>query len=582
MNSSYKIFGRSRFIDIQIFDDKTIVAALQDGSIKVAKEGLQKDYRMQNLSGQKHGGFRSFEKDGITFFAFLTEESKKLVVYDFSSKTQVLGCSLDSQILFLEVDYSGELILFYTADFKLNLFEVSSGRVLSSVFIEKEFVPSKICFNSDLSRVALVSDGGQGYVCSPSLLKLQGSFTASGYDACYAGFLDEKTFVSVSKEGQIIAVDTDIMKTTKYNMRFSSFCKKGFFVNDNLLFLSIYRDGGFGIFNMELERTVRSGKLDIQNEVLSAKFDEKNLLLAVEDIKNILYIYDISALFSEFKRLFSKKDFFACYRLIEENELLVLTDAARMLEDVFSAFAMSALKMAENENYDGAIKQLAPFSKVSQKRNELKEIVESIETMRSFIGFIKSRKFANAYNLAERYKYLKLSMHYKSMEDEWKALIEKAKTLLMAGKIEDAKECFSVFRGVGSKTETIKQMLSERETINLFLKKLSLKDFKSAFDLAERYPFLKEIKEYKILKELGEKGMQKAQSLLKEGELQKAVDAVSALKSIPIYRQDAEALERKIAIYKKYFSYKQAGDEMKARIMAKKYPFLEEPLYCEL
>gem|GEM_PF-2256492 len=581
MNSSYKVSVSSKLIDMQIFEDKSIATVTSEGGIKIIRDSAAKDYRIQNISGQKQGSFRSFERDGTVLFVFLTEGSKKLIIYDFVNKTQVASFSGELDILFLEVDYSGELVLFYTSDSKLNVFDVGSNKLLSSIAIEKDFVPAKIVFNSDLNRVGLVSASGQGYVCSPSALKLFGTFTTSGSDACFNGFLDEKHFVSISKDGHFMAVDTDTMKSSRYTLRFSSFCKKGFFVNDNRFFIAIFKDAGFAIFDIEEEKAVCVGKLD-SAEPQMIRFDEAKMLLVVEDAKGFISIYDIAALFTEFRAFFSKKDFVSCYTMIAQSELLFLTDAPKMLEDVFSAFAMSALKMAENENYDGAIKQLSPFMKVSQKRSELKEIVESIETMRSFVGFIKARKFSNAYNLAERYRFLKLTAYYKTIEDEWRSVVEQAKTLSISGKLDEAKESFAAFRGVGSKTDLIKQILAERETINLFLKKLASKDFKSSFELANLHPFLKELKEYKILKELGEKAVLKAELLMTTGEIQKANDAIYALRAIPLFRHEVEHLERKLVIYQKYFAHKKTGDQMKIKILEKKYPFLTESNSCPL
>jgi len=581
LNSSYKVSVSSKLIDMQIFEDKSIATVTSEGGIKIIRDSAAKDYRIQNISGQKQGSFRSFERDGTVLFVFLTEGSKKLIIYDFVNKTQVASFSGELDILFLEVDYSGELVLFYTSDSKLNVFDVGSNKLLSSIAIEKDFVPAKIVFNSDLNRVGLVSASGQGYVCSPSALKLFGTFTTSGSDACFNGFLDEKHFVSISKDGHFMAVDTDTMKSSRYTLRFSSFCKKGFFVNDNRFFIAIFKDAGFAIFDIEEEKAVCVGKLD-SAEPQMIRFDEAKMLLVVEDAKGFISIYDIAALFTEFRAFFSKKDFVSCYTMIAQSELLFLTDAPKMLEDVFSAFAMSALKMAENENYDGAIKQLSPFMKVSQKRSELKEIVESIETMRSFVGFIKARKFSNAYNLAERYRFLKLTAYYKTIEDEWRSVVEQAKTLSISGKLDEAKESFAAFRGVGSKTDLIKQILAERETINLFLKKLASKDFKSSFELANLHPFLKELKEYKILKELGEKAVLKAELLMTTGEIQKANDAIYALRAIPLFRHEVEHLERKLVIYQKYFAHKKTGDQMKIKILEKKYPFLTESNSCPL
>ncbi len=582
MDSSCKFQVSSKCIDVQIFDNKSIVSTSGDGAIKIVTGGKSKDYRIQNIAGQKQGGFRSFDRDGSMLFAFASEENKKLIVYDFEAKTQVASYASEQRIIMLETDYSGELILFYTDDFKLNVFNVGEKKLTSSIFISNGFIPSKIVFNYDLSKVALLSDVGQGFICSPMSLKLVGSFTTAGQDACYNGFLDEKSFVSVAKDGQTAIVDTDIMKSSRYNMRFPSFCKKGFFINDNALFLGIFKDGSFVVFDVENEKNICTGKLNAVAEPMLASFDEKNLILAVEDSKSTLSIFDISSAFSIFRTLFSGRDFQSCYRLLSENELLVFTDAAKMLEDVFSAFAMSSLKMAEAENYDGAIKQLSPFLKVAQKKNELKEIIESIETMRSFVTFIKTQKYTNAYNLAERYRFLKLTGYYKVMEDEWQTKFEQAKNLAVAGRLEEARDCFAAFRGVASKTELIKQLLAERETVNLFLKKLVAKDFKAAFELANLHPFLKEIKEFKSLKEIGEKGIQKTDCLLRIGELQKALETIAALKAIPPFKAEAENLELRAGIYTKYHAYKQAGDKTKIKILEKKYPYLIEPNSCSI
>ncbi len=574
MKGSYKFQVSSKCIDIQIFDNKNIVTASNDGAIKIIKESQSKSYRIQNISGQKQGAFRSFERDGVVLFAFLSDEGSKLIIYDFDNKTQIASYVSDSPIIMLEVDYSGELILFYTSDFKLNFFNVGGKKVTSSIYIDKDFIPSKIVFNYDLSKVALLSESGQGYVCSPMLLKLMGTFVAAGQGVCFNGFLDEKNFVSVSKDGKITAIDTDTMKSSRRNIYFPAFCKKGFFLKDNTVFLGIFRDSSFGIF--QNEKNISSGKLDGVAEPQLARFDEKNLLLVVEDLKGGVSIFDIGAAFIAFRSLFLNKDFQGCYKLLAENELLALTDAPKMLEDAFSLLVSSALKMAEAERYDEAINQLAPFAKVVQKKSELKEIVESIETMRSFIEFIKAKKYANAYNLSDRYRFLKLTGYYKMMEDEWQTVVEKAKNLAIMGRLEEAKECFAPFRGVASKTELIKQLLAERETINLFVKKLASKDFKAAFELANLHPFLKEIKEFKSLKELGEKGIQKVRLLLKDGELHKAIETINTLKAIPLFRAQAESLERQAEIYHKYHGYKKAGDKTKVKILEKKYPYLIE------
>jgi len=567
---------------MQILDDKSIVLATVEGGIKIIKDGIGKDYRMQNLAGHEAGAFRSFEKDGVLLFAFLNDGGKKLTIYDFVNKAQVASFSGNSPILYIEVDFSGEILLFFTADFKLSLFDVGLNKLLSSIFIEKDFPLAGISFNYDLSKVALFGDGGQVCVCSPLLLKLTGSCVAVGRENCFSGFLDEKSFVSVSKDGLISIIETDTMKTMRHNIKFNAFCKKGFFLRENALFLGIFKDASFGIYDIENEKTVIIGKLATPYEPLLIKFDEKNLLLAVEDVKHIISVYDIGAMFLEFKAFFSKKDFAFCYKMVAENELLALTDASKMLEDAFAAFAMSALRMAENENYEGAVKQLTPFLKVAQKKNELKEIVESIETMRNFVAFIRARKFSNAYNLSDRYRFLRLTAYYKSMEDEWHNLVEQAKTLLVSGRMEEAKECFAAFRGVASKTELAKKLLSERETINLFLRKLAAKEFKAAFELANLHPVLKEIKEFKTLKELGEKGIQKAQLLLKTGEIQKAFDAINALKVMPIFKNEAEGLEKKASIYQKYHAYLKVNDRIKVKILEKKYPFLTEANSCSL
>ncbi len=565
----------SKMLDLRILEDKSIVVALESGQIKIIKDGASKDYRIQSIAATKKGSFRSFEREGALLFAFLSENSQKLTVYDFNAKTQISSYSSETQIAFLDVDYSGEILFFYTEDFKLHIYEVASGRVLNSILIEKDFMPSRIRINSDITRVALTTDAGRGYVCSPQALKVLGSFTAQGFENCFTGFLEERYVCTISRDGQTSVIDTDTMKSNRITMRFPSFCKKGFFLDDNRLFLGIFKDSKIGLYDTEEEKMVCTGRTDTVIEIIDARFDEKNLFLVTIDAKDNLYIYDIGEDFAKFKKLFSARSFSTCYRMFEEDELLCITDAALMLEDVFTAFTTNALKLAEAENYDGAIRQLSPFLNVAAKKDELKEIVASIETMRSFIGFIKAKKFSNAYNLADRYKFLRLTNFYKEMEDEWKNALGRAEALSLVGKIDEAKESLAAFRGVSAKTDIIKQVVVERETINLFLRKLAAKDFKASFELANIHPFLKELKEYKTLKEVGEKSMQKIKTLLETGDTIKAQETINILKAIPIFRYEAETIEKKVLVYRKFFDYKNAGDSVRTRILVKKYPFLK-------
>jgi len=582
LNSTNSFTANSQCIDIQILEDKSVVAATVEGGIKIIKDGVAKDYRMQNIAGNKYGSFRSFEKDGAMMFVFVGDGGKKLTIYDFTNKAQIASHTSEHQIQYIQVDFGGELVLFFTADLKLHTFDLSSKTVISSISIESGFEISKMVFNYDVSKVVLVGENGQLYICAPTLSKVIGSSVAISKESCFNGFLDEKNFVSVSKDGLVSIMNTDTMKISRSNMRFTSYCKKGFFINENRFFLAILRDASFAIFDVETEKIIATGRLATPHEPILARFDEKNLLLVTEDSKDTICVYNIGALFAEFKSFFSNKDFASCYGMVAQNELLAITDAAKMLEDAFAAFSMSALKLAESENYEAAIKQLTPFVKIAQKKGELREIVESIETMRVFVGFIRTGKFSNAYNLAEKHRFLKLTGYFKGMEDEWQNRVEQAKTLSLAGRVEEAKECFSSFRGVVSKTELIKKLLTERETINLFLKKLAVKDFKAAFELANLHPILKEIKEFKTLKELGERGIQKALLLLKTGEIQKALDAINALKVIPIFKSEAESLEARATIYQKYHSCQKSNDRVKARILEKKYPFLTELNSCPL
>lgn len=577
MKSTNKISLNAKVIDFKLLENKSVIVALEGGLIKIIQsDGTTKDYRMHNTASGKKGAFRSFERDGALLFAFISEDSKRITIYDLTNKAQLLSHVSENEVMFLDMDYSGEILFFYTNDFKLHTFDITNTKVTSSIFIEKDFVPSRIRVNSDMGRVALVTESGRGYVCSPSTLRVLGSFTAQGIDNCFAGFLEENYFCCVSREGIATIIDTDSMKSSKVTMRFPSFCKKGFFIDENRLFLGVFKDGKTGVYDIEEEKMTCIGRLDSVLEHTDARFDEQNMLLATLDVKDYLMIYDIQSDLANFKTLFSSKSFGACYKMLEDYELLCVTDAPKMLEDAFSAFAMNSLKLAESENYDGAVRQLTPFLNVAAKKDELKEIISSIETMRSFIAFIKTKKFSNAYNLAERYRFLKLSSHYKKMEEDWSNALARAEALSLAGKIEEAKESLAAYRGVSSKTEIIKQIVSERETINLFLKKIAAKDFKAAFELANLHPFLKEIREYKTLKEVGEKGMQKIKELLKDGEIDKAKETIAILKAIPIFRQEAETIEKRVIIYQKFFDYKKANDEVKIKIFLKKYPFLEQ------
>jgi len=573
MNSNFEFVLGGEPLHLSVLPSGRVVCVSKSGSVKLFCDGVAKEFKIQNITTCSEPLFESFESGGKLFFIFLSDECSKLIVYDYDDKTTISSYKSSSKISYFTLSSDKKKVVFGESG-AVSLFDIESEKKIDFITLPKGFTPSKISSNTDLSRVALISSGGASLVCSFAQKKVVGSFTDHQGGGCFAGFVDEDNFVSISKEGMVLSLDTELMKTNKYNMRFGAYCKSGVFLNSNATFLGIFRDSSFAVIDVESEKTVQTGFFTGCDEPVAASFCEELLKLSVVDAKNRVFIYDIASSYTQFKSAFSKKDFFDCYKIVFENELLCLTEATSLLEDAFDGVCINSMKLAESGNFEGALKYASLFSGITQKRAEARELVESINSLKAMAEFIKAKKYANAYNLCEKNKFLKVTALYKTLEDGWLSTLDTANSLIIKGRMEEAKALFMPYRGVASKVDIIKKIITERDIINLFLKKVSQKDFKSAFELVNIHPFLKEIREYRSLEDIAQKAIQGAKSMLLQGETQKAYDALTALRAMPMIKKEVEQLERRFDVYAKYSEAKKAGDTVKYKLLEKKYPFL--------
>ena len=61
-------------------------------------------------------------------------------------------------------------------------------------------------------------------------------------------------------------------------------------------------------------------------------------------------------------------------------------------------------------------------------------MMKSFEQFDNFVQLSKTRRFAQAYSLAESYKLFRQSVYFKAMEEEWEKSLKGARELLNLNK----------------------------------------------------------------------------------------------------------------------------------------------------
>jgi hypothetical protein len=286
------------------------------------------------------------------------------------------------------------------------------------------------------------------------------------------------------------------------------------------------------------------------------------------------YLYEDEKKLAE---MIEKNEYESAYRLVTQNPFLKNTKTFESLEEKWNKLLALAQKKFEKGETDLAKQILSPFLKIPSKRSLVQSLFNDFSEFEKFKKAVMNLKYPLAYSLVTKYPYLKNTVYYKKMEDDWRKVFNKAKELIFQkGREDEVRELLKPFRGVTEKTPFIQSLFNEKQLYQMLTQKLLRKEFSDFFSMINRFPFLSDSEEYHKAIKYGENLIKKAKELLKEGEYKKVVNIADILEEFPMFKEETQDLKEKAKTLLEFHRILATNDLNLVEKFVKAHPFLED------
>ena len=290
-----------------------------------------------------------------------------------------------------------------------------------------------------------------------------------------------------------------------------------------------------------------------------------------------VYFYDLFEDEKKLAALIEKNEYETAYQMIDQNPFLKRTKTYQALEEKWDKLLLLAQKKFEQGETDVAKQILAPFLKIPSKRSFVQSLYNDFSEFEKFKKAVVGRKYPLAYSLVAKYPFLKNTLYYKKMEEDWKKVFNKAKELMLKrGREDEVKELLKPFRGVTEKTPFIQTLFNEKQLYQMFTQKLMKKEFDDFFSMVNRYPFLSDSDEYSKAIKYGKSLIQKSKELLRLGEYKKVLNISEILEHFPMFKEESEELKSQANILLEFQRILATHDLNLIETFVKDHPFLED------
>jgi hypothetical protein len=391
-------------------------------------------------------------------------------------------------------------------------------------------------------------------------------------------FMDRQRLVSGDKIGELIVWNYAKGKVEKrlanmvdriLDITFNGDESFMFVISDNNKKVSLYSMDDYDLISDEFIKILESPS--------AVEFIEDKNILIIGTLDGSVYFYDLFEDERKLKEIIDKNEFEKAYDIVSKNPFLKRTKTYEMLEDKWNKLLALAQKKFEKGETELAKQILAPFLKIPSKRSLVQSLFNDFSEFEKFKTAVLNLKYPLAYSLVSKYPYLKNTLYYQKMEDDWKKVFKQAKKFIFQkGKEDEVRELLKPFRGVSEKTPLIQALFSEKQLFHLLQQKLLKKEFSDFFAMINRFPFLIDSEEYEKALKYGESLIKKARDLLKRGEYKKVINIVDLLEQFPMFKEEAEELKQKAGILLEFHRILAAHDLNLIEKFVKEHPFLED------
>ncbi len=579
MNPARKSNFDETIIYTQILDEKTLLVVDAFTTIRylnIENLAVKNELKIAILHPRYSTKVISFTSDG-KYFASISQDAKESNLYETKRKEIIAAVSRhQGEVSCVGIDPKNKYMFSCGDDGMVFGVDINTAQLAFTLPRHVDSV-NDIAFSSDGNFVATASYDKNISIYNLSMMIPKGKLKAHSAPVMKLQFLDKNRLFSVDKKSSAIIWDLSNLKViSRLQGVHDEITQTVVGHESKFLFLGT-KLGYILVYDLNSYELISRRYIKLANAITALNFNEATKELIIATDSGDLLFYNIFENEESFTELLREKKYSFMQHSIEENPLLKYTKASKVFDALWDKTIQMAKKYLENSDKIGATRLFDSFIAIPAKKQIMQKLIQEYAEFDKFLMFIKNRKIALAYGLANLHPLYKESKVYKNMESEWEKTFTLAKKYLLDSKLGyKAQEILMPYRGISEKTVLIQELVQDVYVYKRFIDFLGQKEFKLIFELVKQNPFLKEYPEYKALIKYSDSLYMKAQVLLGNGDTNSAIKIFRVLLDFDDFRDEAKEIISEIENRQKFFNAIEDEDIILAYNLLDISPALQE------
>ncbi len=556
MEAIQSINFNKAIIYTKILDDSSLLVVDQDTSVRFLKlEDLSVLNGFKaNIHHERYSSSMVYFSNDAKYFISTTSDAKEARLYNTKTKKAIAKVDRHSgEVSCVAIDPKERFMFAGGDDGRTYGVDIKSGKLVFTLPNHIDTI-NDIAFNPSGQWVATASYDKKISVFNLAMMTPKFRLKAHSAPVMKLQFLNNFRLFSVDKNSSAIIWNIQTGKViSRMQGIHDDVTSVVNSIDNKFLFLGT-KLGYVLVYDLNTYELVDGKYIKLKDTITTLSFEANNQHLIVGTKNGDLQVYDIYDGEKELVELLKEKKYAQMQEYSEKNLLLNYTKPHQIVEDLWKKTVAKAKELLGNSQRDKALAIFDTFKDIPIKNQHIQKLMKEYLEFDKFVILVKQNKLALAYSLASKYPAYKDSELYEAVEARWKKAFKLAqKYLLDASSADKAKEILAPYRGIVEKSKLINELLTNIKVYKVFRSFIAKKDFKMAFNLLDKYPFLEESAEYNSIMNYADKIYIKAHELITTGDTHSALRLLKILYDFQDYSKEAYELTQEIEYREKFF-----------------------------